>query len=133
MMDNRLRSPTRKYTCTNPHNHQAVAPDSLMHPKSATALLRPIVARLPWWRYRNSAGAFCPSIRDRMTAATYSPPCLAAGAKPGTGFPRQLFATAVSPIAKILGQPGTDRSAATVTRPVLSESTPSHLAAGEAV
>ena len=50
----RLRVPTKNPTCTRPHNHQAGSPDILMNPKSATAALRPMVARLPRCRYRNS-------------------------------------------------------------------------------
>jgi len=47
---------------------------------------------------------------------------------PGMGFGN----TAVSPIAKTSGYPGTLRSSRTFTRPALSASTPSHFAAGEA-
>ena len=50
MVEMRLRTPTKKPTCTMPHSHHAGAPQSFMNPKSATAALRPIVARLPRWR-----------------------------------------------------------------------------------
>jgi hypothetical protein len=45
--EKRLRSPERKAICTAPHNHHAVAPLMRIRPKSATAALRPMVARLP--------------------------------------------------------------------------------------
>lgn len=48
--ESRLRTPSKNITCTAPHSHHAGAPVSLSRPKSATALLRPIVAKLPWCR-----------------------------------------------------------------------------------
>src|SRR5271165_645953 len=48
--ESRLRTPSKNITCTAPHSHHAAAPVSLSRPKSATALLRPIVAKLPWCR-----------------------------------------------------------------------------------
>src|SRR4029077_848849 len=56
MTESRLRTPTRKRMCTAPQSHHAAAPVTFTRPKSATALLRPIVARLPWCRYRNGGG-----------------------------------------------------------------------------
>jgi len=47
MTDKRLRIPTRNRMCAAPHSHQARAPVSFTRPNSATALLRPMVAKLP--------------------------------------------------------------------------------------
>src|SRR6201993_4421265 len=47
-------------------------------------------------------------------------------------MPRQAWQTAVSPMTKISGRPGTRRSGPTRTRPAGSASTPSQAAAGEA-
>src|SRR6516225_8353200 len=48
--ESRLRTPSKNIRCTAPHSHHAGAPVSVSRPKSATALLRPIVAKLPWCR-----------------------------------------------------------------------------------
>ena len=107
IVDTRLRRPTRNPTCTSPHNHQAGAPHSLTMPKSATADLRPIVARLPKCRYSKGGDEACWSINAQIRRATYWPPCFAAGASPGTGCPFQPLLKAVSPIAKTPDNPGT--------------------------
>src|SRR5688500_12300740 len=114
MTEMRFRKPTRNATCTAPHSHQAIAPLIRTKPKSATADLRPMVARLPKCWYRKADGSFRPDTLARMTLATYSPPCFAAGASPGTEFPFHAFDNAVSPIAKTLGNPAMERSGPTL-------------------
>src|SRR5260370_39998650 len=45
--ESRLRTPSKNITCTAPHSHHPAAPVRLSRPKSATARLRPRVAKLP--------------------------------------------------------------------------------------
>ena len=91
-----------------------------------------------WWRAsrnRDSGrpAAVRPSLRAISARATYWPCCLATGATPGSGLPSASVAAAVSPMTKISGWPGTDRSARTFTRPARSVSACSQCPAGEAI
>src|ERR1700732_3055313 len=58
------------------------------------------------------------------------PPCLAAGARPGTGLPCQASDAAASPMTKTFRRLGTERSLSTLTRPAPSDSALSHDAGG---
>jgi hypothetical protein len=69
-----------------------------------------------------------------MFFATAAPPCIATCATPGSGLPsaRSCVMEARSPITKISGWPGTDRSGSTMTRPMRSSGAPIVLPSGEA-
>src|ERR1700674_1308477 len=80
IVDTRFRAPTSRPMWTSPQSHHAGAPQSFTRPKSTTADFRPIVARLPRWRYAKGPGGGAPLQRARMCRATYAPACFAAAA-----------------------------------------------------
>lgn len=56
-------------------------------------------------------------LRAISSFATYLPCCLAPPASPDIGFPFAPSMSAASPMTKMFGYPGSDRSGSTSTRP----------------
>ena len=103
----------------------ATKPESRRPPVWATALARPMVAMLPLSRYLNGAGGpASPLSRFAMRAETYSPCCMATGARPGSALPSGVLKLARSPSTKMSGRLPTVQSEFTWTRPARSVSTP---------
>ena len=89
----------------------------------------------PASRSRDS-GTAATSCRRRAPSASRADDIALAASRPArrraAACRRSSSASATSPITKISGCPGTDRSGPTFTRPARSLSTPSHSAAGDA-
>ena len=121
-MARRLRKPMRKARCTSSHITQAMNPWSSNPPIFTTALYRDTVAMEPLSKYLNAgrpADDCLPSTSREICVATNLAPWIATGDTPGS-----LSRLIMSPITKISGWPGSEKSLFTWTRPARSTSAP---------
>src|SRR5665811_2199257 len=103
-------------------NSQAMNPEKRNLPTLATAANREIVAMLPLSTYLNGSCRSRPAARAAITLAACLPDCIATCATPGTP------ASIMSPMTKTSGNPGSEQSSSTGTRPARSTCRPAWLA-----
>src|ERR1035437_552646 len=118
----RCLKPIRQSRWMTSQISQAMNPEKPNLPTLATAANREIVAILPLSTYLNGSCRSRPATRAAITLAACLPDCVATCATPGTP------ASIMSPATKTSGNPDSEQSSCTGTRPARSTCRPACLA-----